>query len=250
MPRLSSKTALVTAAGQGIGRATVEAFVREGARVIATDINEELLSALSTIPGCTTRRLDVTDAAAVEAIARDVGRVDVLFNCAGFVDGGTILDCDEKAWDFSFDLNVRAIYRMMKAFLPAMIEGGGGSIINMSSAASSIKGVPNRFVYGASKAAVIGMTKSVAADFVTRGIRCNAICPGTVESPSLRQRIEMQARSSGQSIEAVEAAFVARQPLGRVGKASEIAALAVYLASDESAFTTGTTQIIDGGWSN
>jgi 2-keto-3-deoxy-L-fuconate dehydrogenase len=250
MPRLSSKTALVTAAGQGIGRATVEAFVREGARVIATDINEELLSALSTIPGCTTRRLDVTDAAAVEAIARDVGRVDVLFNCAGFVDGGTILDCDEKAWDFSFDLNVRAMYRMMKAFLPAMIEGGGGSIINMSSAASSIKGVPNRFVYGASKAAVIGMTKSVAADFVTRGIRCNAICPGTVESPSLRQRIEMQARSSGQSIEAVEAAFVARQPLGRVGKASEIAALAVYLASDESAFTTGTTQIIDGGWSN
>lgn len=250
MPRLSNKIALVTAAGQGIGRATVEAFAREGARVIATDINEDLLPALAELPGCTARRLDVTDAAAVEALAREVGRINVLFNCAGFVDHGNILECDEKSWDFSFDLNVRAMYRMMRAFLPAMIEGGGGSIINMSSAASSIKGVPNRFVYGASKAAVIGMTKSVAADFVTKGIRCNAICPGTVESPSLRQRIESQARDSGQSIAAVEAAFVARQPMGRVGRASEIAALAVYLASDESSFTTGTAQLIDGGWSN
>jgi 2-keto-3-deoxy-L-fuconate dehydrogenase len=247
MSRLSNKIALVTAAGQGIGRATVEAFVREGAQVIATDINEDLLSTLS---GCTTRRLDVTNADAIAALGREVGRVDVLFNCAGYVDHGNILECNEEAWDFSFDLNVRSMYRTMRTFLPAMIEGGGGSIINISSAASSIKGVPNRFVYGATKAAIIGMTKSVAADFVAKGIRCNAICPGTIESPSLRQRIETQARNSGQSLEAVEAAFVARQPLGRVGKASEIAALAVYLASDESAFTTGTTQVIDGGWSN
>ena len=247
MPRLSNKIALVTAAGQGIGRATVEAYVREGATVIATDINEELLSTLS---GCTTRRLDVTNPAAIAALASEVGKVDILFNCAGFVHQGTILECDEQAWDFSFDLNVRAMYRMMRAFLPSMIESGGGSIINMASAASSIKGVPNRFVYGATKAAVIGMTKSVAADFVARGIRCNAICPGTVESPSLRQRIETQARSIGQSVAAVEATYVARQPMGRVGKASEIAALAVYLGSDESGFTTGTTHVIDGGWSN
>lgn len=245
--RLLHKTALITAAGQGIGRATVEAFVREGARVIATDINE---AQLATLGGCTTRRLDVTDAAAIAALVKEVGAIDVLFNCAGFVDSGTILDCDEKAWDFSFDLNVRAMYRLMRAFLPGMLAQGGGSIINMASVASSIKGAPNRFVYGASKAAVIGMTKAVAADFITQGIRCNAICPGTVESPSLRQRIEAQARESGNSIAEVEAAFVARQPLGRVGKATEIAALAVYLASDEAAFTTGTAQVIDGGWSN
>jgi 2-keto-3-deoxy-L-fuconate dehydrogenase len=245
--RLAGKTALITAAGQGIGRATAEAFVREGARVIATDINEAQLSTLS---GCTTRKLDVTDAAAVAALAQEIGTVDVLFNCAGFVASGSILECDEAAWDFSFNLNVRAMYRLMRAFLPGMVAKGGGSIINMASAASSIKGVPNRFVYGASKAAVIGMTKSVAADFVTHGVRCNAICPGTVESPSLRQRIEVQAKETGQSIAAVEAAFVARQPMGRVGKATEIAALALYLASDESAFTTGTLQIIDGGWSN
>jgi 2-keto-3-deoxy-L-fuconate dehydrogenase len=245
--RLSNKTALITAAGQGIGRATAEAFVREGARVIATDINQ---AQLATLTGCTTRRLDVTDAAAIAALAKEIGSIDVLFNCAGFVDTGSILDCDEKAWDFSFDLNVRSMYRMMRAFLPGMLARGGGSIINMSSVASSIKGAPNRFVYGASKAAVIGMTKAVAADFVSKGIRCNAICPGTVESPSLRQRIDAQARASGQSLAQVEAAFVARQPLGRVGKAAEIAALAVYLASDESAFTTGTTQVIDGGWSN
>jgi 2-keto-3-deoxy-L-fuconate dehydrogenase len=247
MPRLSNKIALVTAAGQGIGRATVEAFAREGAQVFATDINEALLA---TLEGCTTRQLDVRDPAAIAALANEVGHVDVLFNCAGFVHAGTILECDDAAWDFSFDLNVRSMYQMMRAFLPSMIEKGGGSIINMSSAASSIKGVPNRFVYGTTKAAVIGMTKSVAADFVSKGVRCNAICPGTVESPSLRQRIDMQARNNGQSIEAVEAAFVARQPLGRLGKTSEIAALAVYLASDEAAFTTGTTHIIDGGWSN
>lgn len=245
--RLANKIALVTAAGQGIGRATAEAYAREGARVIATDINE---ANLATLAGCTVRRLDVTDPAAIAALAAELGPIDILFNCAGFVDGGTILDCDDRAWDFSFDLNVRAMYRMMRAFLPGMLERGGGSIINMASVASSIKGAPNRFVYGASKAAVIGMTKSVAADFVARNVRCNAICPGTIESPSLRDRIASQAQSSGQSTDAVEAQFVARQPLGRLGKAEEIAALAVYLASDESAFTTGTTQVIDGGWSN
>jgi 2-keto-3-deoxy-L-fuconate dehydrogenase len=245
--RLANKIALVTAAGQGIGRATAEAYAREGARVIATDINE---ANLATLVGCTVRRLDVTDPAAIAALAAELGPIDILFNCAGFVDGGTILDCDDRAWDFSFDLNVRAMYRMMRAFLPGMLERGGGSIINMASVASSIKGAPNRFVYGASKAAVIGMTKSVAADFVARNVRCNAICPGTIESPSLRDRIASQAQSSGQSTDAVEAQFVARQPLGRLGRAEEIAALAVYLASDESAFTTGTTQVIDGGWSN
>lgn len=248
--RLANKTALVTAAGQGIGRATVEAFVREGARVIATDINEEQLATLATLTGCTTRKLDVTDAAAIAALVAEIGPVDILFNCAGFVDSGTILDCDDKAWDFSFSLNAQAMYRMMRAFLPGMLEKGGGSIINMASVVSSIKGAPNRFVYGASKAAVIGMTKGVAADFVAKGIRCNAICPGTIESPSLRQRIETQAKVSGSNIAAVEAAFVARQPVGRLGKTTEIAALAVYLASDESLFTTGTSQIIDGGWAN
>jgi 2-keto-3-deoxy-L-fuconate dehydrogenase len=245
--RLINRTALVTAAGQGIGRATAEAFVREGARVIATDINKEHLSSLA---GCTTRVLDVTNAAAIAALAKEIGPVDILFNGAGFVHSGTILECDDAAWDFSFDLNVRAMYRMMRTFLPGMVEQGRGSIINVASVASSIKGAPNRFVYGASKAAVLGMTKAVAADFVAKGIRCNAICPGTVESPSLRQRIEALARDTGQSLAQAEAAFVARQPIGRLGTTAEIAALAVYLASDESAFTTGTAQVIDGGWSN
>jgi 2-keto-3-deoxy-L-fuconate dehydrogenase len=245
--RLANKTALITAAGQGIGRATAEAFIGEGARVIATDINQDQLA---TLTGCTTRRLDVTDAAAIAALAKETGGIDVLFNCAGFVHNGTILDCDEEAWDFSFDLNVRSMYRLIRAFLPGMLERGGGSIVNMASVASSVKGAPNRFVYGASKAAVIGLTKSVAADFVGKGIRCNAICPGTIESPSLRERIAAQAQSTGQSIAQVEAAFVSRQPVGRVGKTDEIAALAVYLASNESAFTTGTTHVIDGGWSN
>lgn len=248
--RLKGKTAFVTAAGQGIGRATAEAFVREGARVIATDINEGLLADLAKATGCTTRRLDVTDGNAVLAAAREVGAVNILFNGAGYVHAGTILDCDEKAFDFSFDLNVRAMYRVIRAFLPAMLEHGGGSIINVASVAGSIKGAPNRFVYGATKAAVIGLTKSVAADFITRGVRCNAICPGTVESPSLQDRIGAQAQASGQTIEQVHAAFVARQPMGRVGTTVEIAALAVYLASDEAGFTTGTAQIIDGGWSN
>lgn len=253
--RLQGKTAFVTAAGQGIGRATAEAFIREGARVIATDIDEALLADLAKSHGCATHRLDVTDANAVLAAAHDAGRVDILFNGAGYVHAGTILDCDDKAFDFSFDLNVRAMYRMIRAFLPAMLVSseqghGGGSIINVASVAGSIKGAPNRFVYGTTKAAVIGLTKSVAADFITRGVRCNAICPGTVESPSLRARMAALAKSTDQTIEQAEAWFVSRQPMGRVGTTAEIAALAVYLASDESAFTTGTAQIIDGGWSN
>ena len=248
--RLDGKTAFVTAAGQGIGRATALAFAREGARVVATDIDEALLARLAGEARIETQRLDVRDAAAIAAAAKAAGAVDVLFNGAGYVHHGTLLDCDEAAFDISFDLNVRSMYRTMRAFLPGMLERGGGSIVNMASVASSIKGAPNRFVYGATKAAVIGMTKAVAADFITRGIRCNAICPGTVDSPSLRQRIESQAASGGESLALVEAAFVARQPMGRIGRADEIAALAVYLASDESAFTTGTAQIIDGGWSN
>jgi len=248
--RLAGKTALVTAAGQGIGRATAEAFAREGASVIATDINDAALSELSRIEGITAQHLDVTDALAVSALIESLPPLQVLFNGAGYVHAGTILDCDEAAWDFSFNLNVRAMYRLIRAALPGMLEQGGGSIINVASVAGSIKGAPNRFVYGTTKAAVIGMTKAIAADFITRGIRCNAICPGTVESPSLRQRIEAQAASSGQTVEQVQAAFVARQPMGRVGRTDEIAALAVYLASDESGFTTGTAQVIDGGWSN
>ena len=248
--RLAGKIALVTAAGQGIGRATAEAFAREGAKVVATDINEGALADLAGIPGITAKPLDVTDRLAVTALASEIGAVNVLFNGAGYVHAGTILECDDAAWDFSFDLNVRSMYRLIRATLPGMLARGQGSIINVSSAASSIKGVPNRFVYTATKAAVIGMTKSIAADFITRGIRCNAICPGTIESPSLRQRIAEQAKASGQTLAQVEAAFVARQPMGRLGRTDEIALLAVYLASDESAFTTGTLQVIDGGWSN
>lgn len=249
-PRLAGKAALVTAAGQGIGRATAEAFAREGARVIATDINDAALAELSRIPGITAQHLDVRDGAAVQSLVAGLGPLQVLFNGAGFVHAGSILECDDAAWDFSFDLNVRSMYRTIRAALPAMLAGGGGSIINMASVAGSIKGAPNRFVYGTTKAAVIGLTKSVAADFVAKGIRCNAICPGTIESPSLRQRIEAQAGASGQTVAQVEAAFVARQPIGRIGSTAEIAALAVYLASDESGFTTGTAQVIDGGWSN
>jgi 2-keto-3-deoxy-L-fuconate dehydrogenase len=245
--RLQGKTALITAAGQGIGRATALAFAREGATVIATDIN---MAQLATLENCRHYQLDVTDGAAIAALAAEVGPIDILFNCAGYVDGGTILGCDEKAWDFSFDLNVRSMYRMIRAFLPGMLERKSGSIINMSSVASSVKAAPNRFIYGTTKAAVIGMTKAVAADFVTSGVRCNAICPGTIDSPSLKERIAAQARDTGQSVEAVTSAFVARQPMGRVGHPDEIAALALYLASDESAFTTGTAQLIDGGWCN
>ena len=253
--RLQGKTAFVTAAGQGIGRATALAFIREGARVIATDINAAALETLQAECGCTVQRLDVTDPVAVQAAAAAHGPVDVLFNGAGFVHAGTVLECTEEDWSFGFELNVRSQFRTIKAFLPGMLakkgeKAGGGSIINVASVAGSLKGAPNRFVYGATKAAVIGLTKAVAADFVTQGIRCNAICPGTVESPSLRERIAAQAKASGQTLAQVEAAFVARQPMGRVGRVDEIAMLAVYLASDESAFTTGTAQIIDGGWSN
>ena len=253
--RLAGKTALVTAAGQGIGRATAEAFAREGARVIATDINTDALAELGRVPGIEARRLDVTDPQAIQALAAELGAVQVLFNGAGFVHAGSVLDCSEEDFDFAVTLNVRSMYRLIRALLPAMLAQhdagkGGASIINVASAASSIKGVPNRFIYATTKAAIIGLTKAVAADFITRGIRCNAICPGTVESPSLRQRIDAQAQASGQTLAQVEAAFVARQPMGRLGTPAEIAALAVYLASDESAFTTGTQQIIDGGWSN
>ena len=242
--RLTGKTALITAAGQGIGRATAIAFADEGAVVWATDINEVTLANLvEEHPGIRTRRLDVRDWAAVEKGAAEIGAISVLFNCAGFVHQGTILDCTEKDWDFSFDLNVKSMFRMCRAFLPGMLEAGRGSIINMSSAASSIKGAPNRFVYGATKAAVIGLTKAVAADYVRRGIRCNAICPGTVESPSLDERIAALG-----DVEKARADFIARQPIGRLGRPEEIAALAVYLASDESGFTTGQTHIIDGGW--
>jgi 2-keto-3-deoxy-L-fuconate dehydrogenase len=244
MGRLDGKRALVTAAGQGIGRASALAMAREGAQVIATDINESALAELAQA-GLQTRVLNVRDRAAVQAAADDLGALDVLFNCAGFVAAGTILDCDEDQWAFSMDLNMTAMYRMCKAFLPAMIAGGGGSIINMSSVASSVIAAPNRFVYGTTKAGVIGLTRSIAADFVTKGIRCNAICPGTVESPSLEERL----RATG-DYDAARAAFIARQPIGRIGKAEEIAALVVYLASDESSYTTGTAQLIDGGWSN
>lgn len=248
--RLAGKTAFVTAAGQGIGRATAEAFAREGARVIATDLNAGLLATLDGTPGVTTRRLDVLDPAAIAAAAQDCGPVDVLFNAAGIVHAGTVLDCTEADWELAFDLNARSMYRTIKAFLPGMLARGHGSIVNVASVAGSVKGVANRFVYGASKAAVIGLTKAVAADHILQGIRCNAIAPGTIESPSLRERIGAQAKASGQTIAQVEAAFVGRQPMGRLGRPEEIAALAVYLASDESAFTTGTVQIADGGMTN
>jgi 2-keto-3-deoxy-L-fuconate dehydrogenase len=242
--RLGGKTALVTAAGQGIGRATTEAFIREGATVIATDLKPELLQGLE----CDTRKLDVLDKNAIRELVSSLQRVDILFNCAGFVHHGTLLETTDNDWDFNFNLNVRSMFWTMQAVIPKMLAQGSGSIINMSSVASSLKGVPNRFVYSATKAAVIGMTKAVAADFVTKAIRVNAICPGTVESPSWRERVVSQAKLAGMSEAESKQAFIARQPMGRVGKPEEIAALAVYLASDESAFTTGQTHSIDGGW--
>lgn len=244
--RLEGKTALVTAAGQGIGRAIALAYAAEGATVTATDLYPEKLADLAA-KGITVRALNVLDAMEIKEIAADLGRLDVLVNCAGYVHNGTILECDEEAWDFSNALNVRSMFRMIKAFLPAMIEGGGGSIVNIASVAGSLKGVPNRFVYGTTKAAVIGLTKSVACDFVKQSIRCNAICPGTVQTPSLDDRIAAMAAASGGGVDAARSAFVARQPLGRLGSPEEIAAAAVYLGGDESAFTTGTTMIIDGG---
>lgn len=237
--RLVGKRAVVTAAGQGIGRATAELFVAEGAEVIATDRDGEKLAGLA---GCRTEVLDVTNGEAIRDFATRTGGIDVLFNCAGWVHHGTVLDCDEAAFDASFDINVRSMYRMIRAFLPAMLERGGGSIVNMSSVASSVKGVPDRFAYGTTKAAVIGLTKSVARDFVDRGIRCNAVCPGTVDTPSLHERM----RALGNYEEAYRA-FVARQPMGRLGRPEEIAWLVLYLASDESAYTTGAIHIIDGG---
>jgi len=244
---LANKRVLVTAAAQGIGRASVLAFRDAGAQVIATDLHIETLH---DIPGIQVLALDVTQASAIDAICQQVGAIDVLFNCAGYVHSGALLECDEQAWQFSFDLNVTAMYRMIRAFLPGMLGNGGGSIINMASVASSVKGVPNRFAYTASMAAVIGLTKSVAADYVRQGIRCNAICPGTVDSPSLRQRIAEQALEQGRSEAEVYQAFVDRQPMGRIGSAEEIAQLALYLASDASSYTTGTVQVIDGGMSN
>ncbi len=244
MNRLTAKTCLVTAAGQGIGRASALAMQAEGATVIASDVNDAALSELADL-GLQTLKLDVTDTASIANALDVTGGVDVLFNCAGFVAHGTILDCDEDQWAFSNDLNVTAMYRMCRAFLPAMLDRGSGSIINMSSVASSVIAAPNRFAYGTTKAAVIGMTKAIAADFITQGVRCNAICPGTVESPSLEQRLH----DTG-DYDAARAAFIARQPIGRIGKAEEIAALVVHLASDESAYTTGHAHIIDGGWSN
>ena len=242
--RLAGKVALVTAAAQGIGRATAIAFADEGAVVWATDINEASLAALRhDFPSIRTRRLDVRGEQDVADCAGEIGTLDILFNCAGFVHHGSILDCSEKDWDFSFDLNVKSMYRTCRAFLPGMLKAGKGSIINMSSAASSIKAPPNRFVYGSTKAAVIGLTKAIAADFIRSGIRCNAICPGTVQSPSLEQRIAAQG-----DVEKARSEFVARQPMGRLGRPEEIAALAVYLASDESSYTTGQIHIIDGGF--
>ena len=246
MNRLEGKTCLVTAAGQGIGRATALRFAAEGAEVIATDINEQALASLDTV---TTRVLDVTDLEAIKKLAAELGAVDVIFNCAGFVHNGSILESQEQEWDFAFDLNVKSMYRIIQAFLPAILEVKTkpgvcrASIINMSSVASSLKGVPNRFIYSTSKAAVIGLTKSVAADYVQQGIRCNAICPGTVDSPSLHDRL-----SATGDFDAAMAEFVGRQPLGRLGTSDEIAALAAYLAADESAYVTGQAMIIDGGW--
>jgi len=243
MAQLNNKTILITAAGQGIGRATAEKFAAVGGQVIATDINEETLAELDAIDGINAQKLDVMDGEAVTQFMSQLGPLDVLFNCAGYVASGNILECEEADWDFSFNLNVKAQYRLIKLALPDMIKNGGGSIINMSSVASSIKGVPNRLAYCASKAAVIGMTKAVAADFVTDKIRVNAICPGTVDSPSLHDRL----RATGDYDKAMTE-FIARQPLGRVGTTEEIAALALYLASDDSSFTTGQTHAIDGGW--
>jgi len=240
--RLAGKTAIVTAAAQGIGRAVAMAFAREGASVWATDINEAKLAELAGIPGIRTRRLDVLNDAEIAAFAQEVGTPQILFNCAGFVHHGTILECSDKDWDFSFNLNVRSAYVMIRNFLPGMLAAGGGSIINVASVSGSIKGIANRFVYGTTKAAVIGMTKALAMDHVRQGIRVNAICPGTVDTPSLGDRINAFADP-----EQARKDFIARQPMGRLATAEEIAGIAVYLGSDESVFMTGQAVIVDGG---
>jgi len=243
--RLEGKTAVVTAAGQGMGRAAVLALSREGAKVIATDLDQARLDTLDDVAGISIRRLDVLDPAAITSFGAETTAPDILFNCAGFVHHGAILDCDEDAFDFSVSLNIRAMYRMIRAFLPGMIDRGGGSIINMASVASTVIAAPNRFIYGTTKAAVIGLTKSVALDYVGKGIRANAICPGTVDSPSLHDRM----RALG-DYETARAAFIARQPMGRLGTAEEVAELVIFLASAESAFMTGNAIVVDGGWSN
>ena len=240
--RLKGKIAFITAAGQGMGRAAAVAFAAEGARVWATDINAKVLDSLASTPNVTTRALDVTDGAAVARVAAEVGGVDVLFNCAGYVHNGTILDCTEQEWDKSFDVNIKAMYRVTRALLPGMLGKGKASIINMASVVSSIRGVPNRLAYGTTKAAVIGFTKAIAADHVKQGLRCNAVCPGTIDTPSLQARMNalpdpVQARKD----------FVARQPMGRLGTTDDIAPLLVYLASDESSFATGVAFTVDGG---
>jgi 2-keto-3-deoxy-L-fuconate dehydrogenase len=242
--RLKGKVCVVTAAGQGIGQATAKAFGREGATVWATDVDAGKLEALAGVAGITTRKLDVLDKAAIDGFAKETGAIDVLFNCAGFVHHGSVLDATDDQWQFAFNLNVRSMFWTIQAFLPGMLTKGAGSIVNMSSAASSVKGAALRFIYGTTKAAVIGLTKSVAVDYVSKGIRCNAICPGTVQTPSLDERIA----GLGGTADARQF-FLQRQPTGRFGSADEIASLAVYLGSDEAAFTTGTINVIDGGWS-
>jgi len=246
--RLQNKVALVTAAGQGIGRAIAEAFIAEGGKVIATDLADDKLKGLQ---AAKTQKLDVRAQDNIEAlhkaVAAEFGAPDVLVNCAGYVANGSVLDCTEKDWDFSFDLNVKSMHRMIKAFLPGMLAKKSGSILNISSAVSSIRGVPNRYAYGATKAAVIGLTKAVAADFIKQGIRCNAICPGTIESPSLEDRIATASKETGKSEDAVRQDFVARQPMGRLGTAQEVAALALFLASDEASYITGQAHLVDGG---
>lgn len=246
--RLQNKVALVTAAGQGIGRAISEAFIREGGKVIATDLAEDKLKGLHAVK---MQKLDVRAQdnidALQKAVAAEFGAPDVIVNCAGYVANGSVLDCTDKDWDFSFDLNVKSMHRMIKAFLPGMLAKKSGSIVNISSAVSSIRGVPNRYAYGATKAAVIGLTKAVAADFIKQGIRCNAICPGTIESPSLEDRIATASKETGKSTDAVRQDFVARQPMGRLGTAQEVAALALFLASDEASYITGQAHLVDGG---